>query len=86
MLAITSCKGCKDRVVGCHATCTRYIKDRERYLEDKKKHDTLKRKESMVTDVAIRGVKQTMNSSPSNRLKEFSRGNRSSSWKPVSNS
>lgn len=79
MLAITSCKGCKDRVVGCHATCTRYIKDRERYLEDKKKHDALKRKESMVTDVAIRGVKQTMGTPPSNHLRDFSRSHRSSS-------
>lgn len=85
MLGITCCKGCTDRVVGCHATCTRYLNDRERHLEDKKKYSDFKRKESMVTDVAIRGVTQTKKSSSSNHLKEFSRGNRSSSWKPVSN-
>lgn len=36
-MAISCCKGCIDREVGCHATCDRYIKEKEN-------HEALKRK------------------------------------------
>jgi len=29
--SITCCKGCKDRQVGCHSTCERYIREKNEY-------------------------------------------------------
>lgn len=29
------CKGCKDRVVGCHAECEKYISAKTEYEEEK---------------------------------------------------
>lgn len=30
-MAIFTCKDCKDRTVGCHSTCKKYIKEKAEY-------------------------------------------------------
>lgn len=37
-MRITCCYGCKDRVVGCHSTC-------EKYINEKAEKDNIKKKE-----------------------------------------
>lgn len=48
MKQITVCKDCKDRVLGCHSTCERYIKDKERYLKEKEMIEEAKRGEKEI--------------------------------------
>lgn len=35
--SITCCKDCKDRYVGCHDKCARYLKEKQEFEETKKK-------------------------------------------------
>lgn len=34
------CKECTDRYIGCHGKCEKYIEEKKRYLEQKKKDDS----------------------------------------------
>ena len=44
-MARFACMDCPDRVVGCHATCEKYLKEREEHerlkVLDKPRHDML---------------------------------------------
>ena len=46
----STCKGCEDRHVGCHATCERYKADRER--REAERQEAFSR---MIGDLAYRG-------------------------------
>lgn len=42
---ITACRDCNDRKVGCHATCERYLADRQRYEAEKQQIITERKKD-----------------------------------------
>lgn len=50
---LAPCKGCKDRVLGCHSDCERYLefsRENERIKEQRRKDsDLLSRKKRVLT-------------------------------------
>lgn len=54
MACITCCFGCSERVLGCHSTCQKYIKEKEEHR--KASH------EKFLYEVSIRaGMKESVN-------------------------
>ena len=38
MVTIKCCKNCKDRIVGCHSICEKYIKEKEEIERVREQH------------------------------------------------
>lgn len=53
-MSINSCKNCKDRHVGCHSTCEKYINAKKEYDELQEKIKKSKYRENDLNFVASR--------------------------------
>jgi hypothetical protein len=55
-MQIYSCKDCTERVVGCHSTCEKYLKEKAEYAEENKKIYKEHYKENIMADVKKKGI------------------------------
>ena len=53
MSPIFSCKNCNERAVGCHATCEKYLTEKEQHEADKERLRHLKAKAHLADAYAV---------------------------------
>lgn len=53
------CKDCKDRAVGCHSSCERYITAKAAYIEDKERAKQLKEADRICNAAKMDAVIKT---------------------------
>ena len=53
-IRITACRDCKERHVGCHGTCEKYIREREEQLKIKEEIDARRQLHMTMTEIELR--------------------------------
>ena len=58
MEPITVCKDCPDRQIGCHGTCERYIRQRQKAEKEKELIRKNRNKEEQLRQRSIEGIQR----------------------------
>ena len=55
------CYGCKERQVGCHSVCERYIAEKEALDSEREKKHKRQEERNMIWDTYLQGIKNMKN-------------------------
>lgn len=60
-MTIRCCYGCKEREVGCHSTCERYLAEKEKLDAEREQKHKRQEERNMIWDTYIQGIRNMKN-------------------------